>query len=111
MDPQGTPGAFDALKADIVRELNLAHLPSEMQDQIIDSVSELLVKAVIAELLNTIPEAKHDAFGAIAETGDSTLIELFLKREVPDFEEKSKVIVAQELAAIKARTAELVAAQ
>lgn len=111
MDSQSTSGAFDAVKADIVRELDLNHLPADMQDQIVESVSELLVKAVISELLGSIPEAKHDAFGAIAETGDSTLIELFLQREVPDFQERSKVIVAQELAAIKARTAELVAAQ
>lgn len=111
MDPQSPSGAFDAVKTDIVRELELSHLPEDMQNQIVDSVSELLVKAVISELLGNIPEAKHDAFGAIAETGDSTLIELFLEREVPGFKEKSKAIVAQELAAIKARTAELVAAQ
>ena len=111
MDPQSTPGAFEAVKADIVRELDLARLPSETQDHIVESVSELLIKSVIAELLSTIPASKHDAFGAIAETGDTTLIELFLQREVPDFQATSKRVVAQELAAIKARTAELVAAQ
>lgn len=111
MDPQSSAGAFEAIKTDIVRELELGHLPDDMQNQIVESVSELLVKAVISELLGTIPEAKHDAFGAIAETGDTTLVELFLEREVPGYQEKSKAIVARELATIKARTAELVSAQ
>lgn len=81
----------EELRAQIIAELSLEHLSEEEQNQIIESLGEVLLERATYEVLERIPEEKMDELDALGEHGSDTLLQEKIREYVPNIEE----VVAQ----------------
>lgn len=77
---------FAALKDAAVKELNIADLPQEAQQEILALVGENALKATVLALLSRIPQEMHEEFARKMDSGDEGEMDSFLRRYVPDLD-------------------------
>ena len=76
----------EQLKGRIIAELNIGHLAEDEQEDIIDAVSEVLLKKATFEVMRRVPEAALDELDRLVETGDEAGMRALVRTHVPDIE-------------------------
>ena len=82
-----------ANREQIVAELNLGHLKPEEQDEVIESVGELLFGKIFLKLTSLLPESVRDAFAEAMGTYDFASVDTIVKENIPN----SAEVIAKEL--------------
>ena len=85
-------------RAVAVKELEIEDLPQDMQDSLLASVGENIMRGVAIAALEKLSPEDQALFGTIAEEGDEQKTLEFLSSKIPDFntfvaDETKKVIV------------------
>ncbi len=92
----------DQLTALIAADLGLSELTPEEQKPLIAQFGEVALKAATLAVVGKLAEDKREAFGKLAEAGDSAALQAFLDMEVPDHEALAKAAVDEEVKRFKA---------
>jgi hypothetical protein len=71
---------------DLIKELNLDHLPLEKQEEIIDEMSEVVYDRIILRVLGTLTEEDAVNLTKLVEEGKEFEITDILSKKVSDFE-------------------------
>jgi hypothetical protein len=95
------PLSIEQLKADLVKEFGLENLPSEKQQELLDLMTETVMKQIFLSLGEKMGDDGADEFDALMKEGDQAKIEGFIKRYVPDPEKFVAEIVAEFRDAVK----------
>ena len=85
-------------RAVAVKELGIEDLPQDMQDSLLASIGENIMRGVAIAALEKLSPEDQELFGTIAEEGDERKTLEFLSSKIPDFntfvaEETKKVIM------------------
>lgn len=80
MNPQ------DTAREQAIAELGIIDLPREMQDDILSRVGENVMQRVALAALDRLSPADQDEFATIAERGDITETQTFLRAHIPELE-------------------------
>jgi hypothetical protein len=99
----------EALRAQIISELNIGHLTEAEQNQIIEALGDVLLELATYEVMQLIPEGKMAELDILAEHGSDTLLQQKIREFVPNVEqvvaqavregiEEHKRLVAEEVA-------------
>ncbi len=103
-----SPLNLEELKARIIAELNIGHLPAEEQDQVINTVSQVLLKRATLAIMQRIPAEKLDELDKLSDAQDSAAIQKLVAEYVPDAEAVATQAAQEGLAEHKRLVAELV---
>jgi len=96
----------DEMQKLIATDLGISALPLDQQQELINGLGEVALKAATAAILEQVPEGKRDEFAALAAGGDAGAMQKFLDAEVPEHEALAKQAVAAEIDRFKSsRTA------
>lgn len=95
------PTMPDELTRQMATTLGINELPSEVQEELISSFSEVALKAATVAVLEKLPEGKREEFATLAEAGDASALQAFLNREVPGHEALAGAAVAEEVKRFK----------
>ena len=90
MDPQ-------ALKQQLVKDLDIESLPEVLQDEIIEGLGQNVMKRVTLEILKKIPEDKRDEFESISEKGDQEQARAFIGQYIPNLDEFTAQVTTKEV--------------
>jgi hypothetical protein len=96
----------DALRTQIIVELSLEHLSEEEQNEIIDSLGEVLLERATFEVMEMIPEDQMEVLDGLADTGTDLDIQNKIREFVPNVEEVIANAVREGIAEHKALVAE-----
>jgi hypothetical protein len=95
------PLSIEKLKSDLVKEFGLENLPEEKQQELLDIMTETVMKQIFLSLGEKMGDEGADEFDALMKAGDQTKLEAFIKRYVPDPEAFVAGIVAEFRDAVK----------
>lgn len=90
-----------------IKELGLADLPSDMQDEIFAQVGENIMRGVAIAALETLSLEDQVEFERVAEEGDPEKTRVFLSSKIPDFETFTQREAKKVIAEIKKDTEEV----
>ncbi|MHB8651928.1 MAG: hypothetical protein ACYC8S_02220 [Minisyncoccota bacterium] len=76
----------DTIREQAVAELGITDLPREMQDEVLARIGENVMQRVAVVALERLSPADQDEFAAIAERGDASETQTFLRAHVPELE-------------------------
>jgi hypothetical protein len=93
--------SIEQLKIDLVKEFGLENLPPEKQQELLDLMTETVMKQIFLSLGEKIGDEGADEFDALMKEGDQAKLEAFIKRYVPDPDAFVKGIVAEFRDAVK----------
>ncbi len=93
--------SIEQLKTTLVQEFGLEKLPEDKQQELLDMMTETVMKQIFLSLGEKIGDDGADEFDAIVKEGDQGKIEAFIKRYVPDPEKFVAEIVAEFRDAVK----------
>ncbi|TSC85674.1 MAG: hypothetical protein G01um10148_1060 [Parcubacteria group bacterium Gr01-1014_8] len=68
----------------LVKELNLAHLTEEEQDQILDGLGEVLLRRVLLKMLELMPESERENFGKLFAAQDAEGMQAVVVKYIPN---------------------------
>lgn len=74
------------LEKNLLVELGIEEETPEIQEQVVSKFTETLIKKIMARIFELLPKEKKDEFLKIQETGDDEKMEIFLKNNIPNFE-------------------------
>lgn len=89
------PLSIEQLKADLVQEFELEGMSSEKQQELLDLMTETVMKQIFLSLGEKIGDEGAEEFDAIMKEGDGAKIEAFIARYVPDPDMFVKEIVGE----------------
>ena len=92
---------INQLREQLVKEFGLEALPAEKQQELLDLMTETVMKQIFLSLGEKMGDDGADEFGALMKEGDQTKIEAFIKRYVPDPEAFVKGVVTEFRDAVK----------
>lgn len=95
------PLSIEQLKADLVKEFGLENLPPEKQQELLDLMTETVMKQIFLSLGEKMGDEGAEEFDTILKEGDPGKIEGFIKRYVPDPDAFVKGIIAEFRDAVK----------
>lgn len=101
----------DQLRERIVAELNIGHLEPQEQEQVIDKVSEVLLKKATFEVMRRIPEDALDELDRLAVADDADAVRALVRKHVPDVDTVVADAAREGLEEHKRMVAEMVASQ
>ncbi len=78
------PLSAEEVKAKIIAELEIAHLPQEEQEQIIATLAEALLERATTIIMAKMPEGEFASVDALAEVGDQEALKAKIIEFVPD---------------------------
>ena len=90
-----------------IKELGMADLPSDMQNEIFAQVGENIMRGVAIAALETLSPEDQAEFERIAEEGDAEKTSIFLASKIPDFETFTEREAKKVIAEIKKATEEV----
>lgn len=86
-------------RAVAVKELEIEDLPQDMQDSLLVSIGENIMRGVAIAALERLSPEDQEMFGTIAEEGDERKTLEFLSSKIPDFNtfvaDKTKKVIAE----------------
>ncbi len=74
-------------KIDLLEEFDLKDLPEETQTQIIQSMTESLLKRITLRILEELSEEERDEFEKVRESNDADKTEEFLREKISNYDE------------------------
>lgn len=93
--------SIEQLKTDLAKEFGLENLPADKQQELLDLMTETVMKQIFLALGEKIGDDGADEFDAILKEGDQEKIETFIKRYVPDPDAFVAGVVAEFRDAVK----------
>jgi hypothetical protein len=96
-DTQTVPGPLGQMQVDFATELGIGNLAPNEQEQIIVEVGQNIMKRIIVELMNLLPEDRKDEFVALSDSGDENQMMEFIAGAIPGVDEILKKIVREEI--------------
>jgi len=95
------PLSMEKLRADLVKEFGLENLPEAKQQELLDIMTETVMKQIFLALGEKMGDDGADEFDALMKAGDQEKLEAFIKRYVPDPDAFVAGIVAEFRDAVK----------
>ena len=95
------PLSVEQLKADLVKEFGLETMPEARQQELLDMMTETVMKQIFLALGEKMGDDGADEFEALMKEGDQEKIEACIKRFVPDPDAFVKGIVSEFRDAVK----------
>ncbi len=93
----------DTVAHKIAAELNIEQYPENLQERIIVSVGENVLKRIVIKMHAFLPEDKHSAFEAEIQAGNMDNIMAFLSIHVPNLDTAVDEIVSAAVNELKER--------
>lgn len=93
--------SIEQLKTDLVKEFGLESLPPEKRQELLDLMTETVMKQIFLVLGEKMGDDGADEFDALMKEGDQIKLEAFIKQHVPDPEKFVADIVAEFRDAVK----------
>ncbi len=78
------PLSIEQLKADLVKEFELENLPEAKQQELLDMMTETVMKQIFLALGEKMGDEGADEFDTLMKSGDQQKLESFIKQYVPD---------------------------
>ncbi|HRY52623.1 MAG TPA: DUF5663 domain-containing protein [Candidatus Portnoybacteria bacterium] len=85
------------LQQDIFKELGIADLPQERQEEVLTAMTEAVLKRIILRLVGQLSEAQRGQLEEVGNSGDSAKISEFLAANIPNHE----TLIREEVASFK----------
>lgn len=85
------------IQRDIFKELGLADLPQERQEEVLTAMTEAVLKRIILRLMGELSEIQKNQLEEIGSAGDSAKISEFLAANIPNHE----TLIREEVASFK----------
>lgn len=82
------------------RALGISHLSKEEQDKKLGEVGDLVLRAAMVRILESIPEERREEFLLISERDNHEELNAFIREHVPDVEKLVEQAVAEEMEAM-----------
>ncbi len=101
----------EQLRSQIVAELNIAHLEPDEQENVINKVSEVLLKKATFEVMRRIPADALDELDRLADSDDAEAVRALVKQHVPDVDSVVADAAREGLEEHKRMVAQLMAEQ
>lgn len=79
----------------LIQELNIGHLTETEQNEILEGLSEMLLRRVLLKLFGLLPEDQQDRFQRLLQEENGEAAQLLVEKYVPDMQD----VVRQELRA------------
>ncbi len=76
----------DTIAYKIAEKLDIEQYPENLQERIIVSVGESVLKRIVIKMHALLPEDKHSAFEAEIQAGDMDNIMAFLRAHIANFD-------------------------
>ena len=76
-----------SFRENLIKELGIANLPTEAQDEIVAKVGEMVLQSLTATILNRLNPAAREQFNRISESGDPAQIQQFLEENAPGIQD------------------------
>jgi len=96
-----------SIPQNIIKDLGLQDLPEEKQTELLNSMTESVLKRIAIMVLEHLSEPDQEEFAKIREANDPQKIDEFLKAKIPDYEKKLQEIVEEFKTEIKNNIANL----
>ncbi len=96
----------EEVKAKIVAELEIAHLPEAEQEQIVATLAEALLERATTIIMAKIPEGELANVNVLAEAGDPEALKAKIMEFVPDAPQIIDTVIADGVAEYKQLVAE-----
>ncbi len=93
--------SIEQLKVDLAKEFGLESLPPEKQQELLDLMTETVMRQIFLSLAEKMGDEGADEFDALVESGDMAKIEEYIKRYVPDPDGFVKGIISEFRDAVK----------
>ena len=78
---------FDDAQKKLIEELGLSELPMEKQAEILEKMSEAVLKRIFLETLEKLNEEDKKSYAEMVERQDSPEeVDVFLKEKIPNYE-------------------------
>lgn len=74
------------IEQDIFKELGIAELPPERQEEVLTAMTEAVLKRIILRLMNELSESQRTQLEEAGNAGDSEKISQFLTANIPNHE-------------------------
>lgn len=74
-------------RAQMVTALNVGHLSEAEQNEIIDSLGEVLFKRVLVALLDRLPETEAERYSQLTQAGQHEAAQALVTKHVPNYAE------------------------
>lgn len=87
--------SIEQVKADLIKEFGLETLPDAKQQELLDMMTETVMKQIFLALGEKMGDDGADEFETLMKAGDQEKVEAFIKRFVPDPDAFVKGIVAE----------------
>lgn len=77
----------EELKQIILKDLEIGHFPSDVQDKILEKLGGNIIKRITLVVLENLPENVRPEFDVISASGNQEKLQEFLKLQIPNIEE------------------------
>lgn len=71
----------------LIKELGISGLPKEAQDEIAGKLGEIILKSLTVTIFEQLSTNAREEFEKISTSGDNTLVQEFLEKNVPNLHE------------------------
>jgi len=95
----------------IIAELNLAHLPTAEQDQVLDTLGDVLIRRIIIKVLSLLPETEKQTFEQLFASEQNEALEALINKNIPNAREVMMQEVRDGVEDYKKKVNEIVAAR
>lgn len=93
--------SLEQLRVDIARELGIESLPSDKQNELLDRMTETVMKQVFLSLADKMGDDGAEEFDTLLKGGDQKKIEEFIRQYVSDSDVFVRDIVKEFVSAVK----------
>lgn len=89
------------LQDDIVKALGLDELPIETRDELLAKMVEVVIKRIMLNIFDRLPEEAVAEFGKLQAAGDSDALDVFLKSKIADYDALVQSTVSDFISEVK----------
>lgn len=94
MDNQNQNDDQNKIQPDFLDELGLSGISEEKKEELLVSMTEVLLKRIFIETMEKLSESDRDEYLKTVEEGSSPeKVEAFLKEKIPNYEKMVKEVV------------------
>lgn len=81
------------LEKNLKVELGIDGLPEEIQEEVVDQFTEVLMKKIALKIFESLSEGKKEEFISLQAGGDEEIIQAFLEANIINFEKEINQII------------------
>ena len=94
MDNQNQSDNQNKIQSDFLDELGLSGVSEEKKEELLVSMTEVLLKRIFIEIMEKLPEADQNEYAKIIEgKAEPDKVEAFLKEKIPNYDEIVKEVI------------------